>query len=147
MGLRPLDQWNLLANLNMSYTHFWLGSYSYALLNRVLFFLIVILVFVNHNTPCFYPLFKSYKDYFKVYFKYNLPRSPINVYKKKYKGWNDFVGAESFYNYDQAKKILSKFKLRNMWEYQKLLSQNNNLKDRLPKTPSGVYFKTGEWKG
>ena len=90
---------------------------------------------------------KSYEDYFKVYSKYNLPRSPVNVYKKKYKGWNDFVGTGSFYNYDQAKKILSKFKLRNMWEYQKLLSQNDNLRERLPKTPGGVYLKTGEWKG
>ena len=90
---------------------------------------------------------RSYEDYLKIYFKYNLPRSPINVYKKNYKGWNNFIGFEGFYNYDQAKQILSKYKLKNVHEYKKLLNKNYNLRERLPKTPDGVYLKSGEWKG
>ena len=90
---------------------------------------------------------KSKEEYLKIKFKYDLPRNPKSFYKKDYKSWKDFLSLEGFYNYDEAKKILSRFKLKDMWEYQELLIKNKHLRERLPKTPGGVYSKAGTWLG
>jgi superfamily II DNA or RNA helicase len=95
----------------------------------------------NITTAKEYINFKSFNKN-----SFYLPSSPATIYKKSWKGWNDFIDKKSFFTYYEAKKLLKKNKVKSLKDYNKFIKTNKDLQKILPKTPDGVYLKTGDWK-
>jgi len=87
---------------------------------------------------------------------FNIPGGPRNHYIKtgEWVSWRDWLGnaepsvfdmSEKYISYEEAKKKLSKLKLKSSIEYRKYVD-NNNI-DYLPKAPQGHYRKKQQWKG
>ena len=82
----------------------------------------------------------------------NIPTAPQGVYKKEWKNWGDWLGTiilstSEMYNrieYNTAKKIVRKYKLKNQAEYKKIWKKK--LKPLgISKNPSRI-FKNKGWK-
>jgi hypothetical protein len=82
----------------------------------------------------------------------NIPSDPVNIYKKEWTSWGDFLGTiiktqkekgESFISFNEAKSYLKKLNLRHKFDYHEHIV-NNNI-DFLPKRPD--YFYKKEWSG
>ena len=80
-----------------------------------------------------------------------IPSLPNQIYKKNWKGWNDFLNSNyispaqiKFKNYNDAKKYALSLKLKGM-KYWFSLYRDKKLPINLPRFPDRVYKK--EWKG
>ncbi len=89
------------------------------------------------------------REYKKKIKKQNLdflPNTPNYFYKQKgWKNWNHFLGNE-YLEYNDAKKLVKKLKIRTNREYA-IKTKLNNFPRNLPKSPANVYGKNNNgWK-
>ena len=70
------------------------------------------------------------------------PSAPNVVYKSSWQGWEDFLGY-SLYTYDECKKIIKIFKIKDSRDYKKKIDFNKYYK--IPKAPSVVYGNNNTW--
>ena len=101
---------------------------------------------------------KDYKKFCKSKkFPNDLPKAPDGTYKKKWKGWGDFLGtgnistASKDYNslnrylsYEEARLIAKREKIKKLVQWNKFIKSSKFPKN-LPKAPQHTYKK--EWKG
>ena len=71
--------------------------------------------------------------------KPNWPCEPKNIYKKYWKGWDHFLGIQKWLNFEECRKEIKKYKIKNRTEYREKRKPN------WPSYPNKVYKK--EWKG
>ena len=89
----------------------------------------------------------------------DIPSSPINNYKKDFKGWGDFLGTgnvkhgdETYLPWPEAKieyqKLGKQYDLRNFSDWEKFAKKNKKLlkKLSLPQLPWNIYTKERVWK-
>ena len=86
--------------------------------------------------------------------KNQFPNKPSEYYKKEWKGWGDFLGTGKiadqnliFKSYQEAKKIIFKFKIQNVKEYRKFVKTKKFQKLNIPKHPNQTYTRQNKWKG
>jgi hypothetical protein len=70
-----------------------------------------------------------------------LPSDPAKYYVSQWKGWDDFLGRESFYSFSEAKKIVRENHVKDREEYKAFRKKF----PRLPSNPN-IYYES-EWKG
>ena len=85
----------------------------------------------------------------------DIPRSPNAIYKEEWKSWGDFFKTgivasiklhESYVNYQTAKKIIQKFKLKSGNDFVKFHKTYKNFKDlNIPKAPGNTYDEWENW--
>lgn len=77
----------------------------------------------------------------------DIPKNPHSVYKKEWKGYNDFLGIENgkwrsksfkWLKYEEAKKIVQKKNFKTIDEFKKWASQNN-MKMKIPVNADKIY--------
>ena len=81
----------------------------------------------------------------------DLPATPNEVYKKEWESWGVFLGTgfiahseRKYLNFNDAKKLLSKYKIKSNTHYRQLYKQ---FKDKLPANLSQHYSKNKNFKG
>jgi superfamily II DNA or RNA helicase len=75
----------------------------------------------------------------------DIPAYPNQVYKKQWKGWDDFLYLIPYYSYEEAKAAVKKYKFLNFRDFRKRF---NFKKDpRMPLMPPAVYRRKKTWKG
>ena len=101
---------------------------------------------------------KGMKDWRSFVKSGNLPKhmssNPHKTYKENgWINWRDFLGTdnysftekyEKFISYEDAKKYLTKFKLKNYTEFV-LFFKNNKRPKYIPSSPHATYSKKGSW--
>jgi hypothetical protein len=75
----------------------------------------------------------------------DIPAYPNQVYKKQWKGWDDFLYLIPYYSYEEAKAAVKKYKFLNFRDFRKRF---NFKKDpRMPLMPPAVYRRKKTWEG
>ena len=72
-------------------------------------------------------------------FPKNVPKAPASVFGNKWKGWTDFLGKKNkfnynFFSYNDAKKIVSKYKFKEGKDFYKYIKLNK-MPAKLPRGP------------
>jgi Type III restriction enzyme, res subunit/Phage-integrase repeat unit len=95
---------------------------------------------------------ERYKEYCRTENRH-LPAVPNLVYKKKWKGWGDFLGTgnitrinREFWPFPKARKFVHLLGLRNRREYLQWCKSGKK-PEGIPIAPHKVYDKQKQWKG
>jgi hypothetical protein len=93
----------------------------------------------------------EWKTWSKTHRPFNIPGAPDAIYKGKgWIGWADFLGADIILkgnklDYDQAKKIISPFKIRSSVSWREFV-KSDEMPQNVPANPDREYKNKG-WKG
>jgi superfamily II DNA/RNA helicase len=98
---------------------------------------------------------KSKSDFEKKYkdglIPKNIPIAVYKVYKKKWKGFGDFLGTGTiaphkkiYLDYEEAIKIIHPLKISSMNEYKKKYNEGL-IPENIPKIPRSTYIKKDKW--
>ena len=81
----------------------------------------------------------------------DIPRGPINIYKKDWINWGDFLGTgriadqkKKFLNYKNAKLELEKLGIKSGSHFS-ILFKEKKVPTGIPSSPEDKYKRTGEW--
>jgi superfamily II DNA or RNA helicase len=94
----------------------------------------------------------DYEAFLEKNKKYNLPKWPSITYKNEWKGYGDYLGTgrisdnEKFkyrLSFDEAKKVLKPFNLKNWNEYKIFRNSTEENKLKLPANPGQIYKNDG----